>query len=104
VQAAAFLARLFSTQNIKCALIVAPKTFITHWMRELKVVGLSHKTKEYVSLLGGFFSASINYLIGLISDSRNRNTNYGFCLLIMFPHLLFLVDVNATYAVIWILL
>jgi SNF2 family DNA or RNA helicase len=46
VQVAAFLAGLFSTQNIKCALIVAPKTLITHWVKELKVVGLSRKTKE----------------------------------------------------------
>ncbi|KAG0625186.1 hypothetical protein M758_2G034400 [Ceratodon purpureus] len=47
MQVAAFLAGLFRTRNIKCALIVAPKTLIAHWVKELKVVGLSRKTKDY---------------------------------------------------------
>lgn len=47
MQVAAFLAGLFCTQNIKCALIVAPKTLIAHWVKELKVVGLSRKTQDY---------------------------------------------------------
>ncbi|XP_024394535.1 SNF2 domain-containing protein ENL1 isoform X1 [Physcomitrium patens] len=47
MQVAAFLAGLFCTQNIKCALIVAPKTLIAHWVKELKVVGLSRKTYDY---------------------------------------------------------
>ncbi|XP_024362916.1 SNF2 domain-containing protein ENL1 isoform X1 [Physcomitrium patens] len=47
LQVASFLAGLFCTQNIKCALIVAPKTLIAHWVKELKVVGLSRKTQDY---------------------------------------------------------
>ena len=46
LQVAAFLAGLFRARNIKCALIVAPKTLIAHWVKELKVVGLSRKTNE----------------------------------------------------------
>lgn len=47
MQVASFLAGLFCTKNIKCALIVAPKTLIAHWVKELKVVGLSRKTQDY---------------------------------------------------------
>ncbi|KAG0612288.1 hypothetical protein M758_6G015500 [Ceratodon purpureus] len=47
MQVASFLAGLFCTQNIKCALIVAPKTLIAHWVKELKVVGLARKTQDY---------------------------------------------------------
>lgn len=45
-QMASFLAGLFSSRLIKRAMIVAPKTLIPHWIKELTVVGLSDKIKE----------------------------------------------------------
>jgi hypothetical protein len=35
-----------------------------------------------------------SFHFGSISDSRNGNSNYGFCLLLMLPHFLSLVDIN----------
>ncbi|KAF9681810.1 hypothetical protein SADUNF_Sadunf05G0041300 [Salix dunnii] len=42
-----FLAGLFHSKLIKRALVVAPKTLLSHWIKELSVVGLSAKTREY---------------------------------------------------------
>ncbi|XP_077213472.1 chromatin remodeling 24 [Tasmannia lanceolata] len=47
MQVAAFLAGLFDSCLIKRVLIVAPKTLLAHWIKELSVVGLSEKTREY---------------------------------------------------------
>ncbi|XXG39393.1 hypothetical protein AAC387_Pa01g0359 [Persea americana] len=47
MQISAFLAGLFHSNLIKRALIVAPKTLLAHWIKELSVVGLSEKTREY---------------------------------------------------------
>uniref|UniRef100_A0A6N2KVJ2 Helicase C-terminal domain-containing protein n=1 Tax=Salix viminalis TaxID=40686 RepID=A0A6N2KVJ2_SALVM len=38
---------LFHSKLIKRALVVAPKTLLSHWIKELSVVGLSAKTREY---------------------------------------------------------
>lgn len=46
VQICGFLAGLFSSRLIKRALIVAPKTLLPHWIKELSIVGLSDKTRE----------------------------------------------------------
>ncbi|BBN00514.1 DNA excision repair protein ERCC-6-like [Marchantia polymorpha subsp. ruderalis] len=46
-QIASFLAGLFSSKLIKTAMIVAPKTLISHWTRELSEVGLSRKTFNF---------------------------------------------------------
>lgn len=46
VQVSAFLAGLFQSRLIKRVLVVAPKTLLGHWMKELNVVGLSEKIKE----------------------------------------------------------
>jgi hypothetical protein len=35
-----------------------------------------------------------SFHFGFVSDSRNGNSNYGFCLLLLLSHLLSLVDVN----------
>uniref|UniRef100_A0A453NBJ6 Helicase ATP-binding domain-containing protein n=1 Tax=Aegilops tauschii subsp. strangulata TaxID=200361 RepID=A0A453NBJ6_AEGTS len=43
----AFLAGLFHSGLIRRALVVAPKTVLTHWIKELSVVGLSHMICEY---------------------------------------------------------
>lgn len=47
MQICGFLAGLFRSNLIKRALIVAPKTLLPHWIKELSVVGLSEKTREY---------------------------------------------------------
>ena len=50
VQVSAFLAGLFLSRLIKRVLIVAPKTLHAHWTKELSVVGLKHKIREYRTL------------------------------------------------------
>ncbi|KAK4772718.1 hypothetical protein SAY86_014493 [Trapa natans] len=47
MQICGFLAGLFHSRLIKRVLIVAPKTLLSHWIKELSAVGLSKKTKEY---------------------------------------------------------
>ena len=45
-QMSSFVAGLFHSHLIERVLIVAPKTLLSHWARELSVVGLAEKTKE----------------------------------------------------------
>ena len=45
-QISGYLAGLFNSHLIKRVMIVAPKTLIPHWMKELSVVGLSQKIRE----------------------------------------------------------
>ncbi|XP_015573004.2 protein CHROMATIN REMODELING 24 [Ricinus communis] len=47
MQICGFLAGLFHSRLIKRALVVAPKTLLAHWIKELAAVGLSRKTREY---------------------------------------------------------
>ncbi|KAL5993086.1 hypothetical protein ACLOJK_014007 [Asimina triloba] len=47
MQISAFLAGLFHSGLMKRALIVAPKTLLAHWIKELTAVGLSEKIREY---------------------------------------------------------
>ncbi|XP_074307947.1 protein CHROMATIN REMODELING 24 isoform X2 [Silene latifolia] len=47
MQIAGYLAGMFHSRLIKRAMIVAPKTLIPHWIKELSVVGLSKMIKEY---------------------------------------------------------
>ncbi|XP_047165048.1 protein CHROMATIN REMODELING 24 isoform X1 [Vigna umbellata] len=47
MQICGFLAGLFHSRLIRRALVVAPKTLLPHWIKELSVVGLSEKTREY---------------------------------------------------------
>ncbi|KAG2537572.1 hypothetical protein PVAP13_9NG309000 [Panicum virgatum] len=47
MQVSAFLAGLFLSRLIKRVLIVAPKTLHAHWTKELSVVGLKHKIRDY---------------------------------------------------------
>ncbi|GLC44458.1 hypothetical protein PLESTM_001599400 [Pleodorina starrii] len=47
MQCSAFLAGLFSSQLIRRAIIIAPKTLIPHWIRELGVCGLRNLTCEF---------------------------------------------------------
>lgn len=48
LQVSAYLAGLFHSELINRALIVAPKTLTAHWMKELTVVGLAEKIREWV--------------------------------------------------------
>ncbi|XP_010911175.1 SNF2 domain-containing protein ENL1 [Elaeis guineensis] len=47
MQVSAFLAGLFHSYLIKRALLVAPKTLLGHWIKELSVVGLGEKIRDY---------------------------------------------------------
>lgn len=47
MQVSAFLAGLFHCGLIRRVLVVAPKTLLTHWIKELTVVGLSHMICDY---------------------------------------------------------
>ncbi|XP_020589858.1 protein CHROMATIN REMODELING 24 [Phalaenopsis equestris] len=47
MQISAFLAGLFHSSLINRVLVVAPKTLLSHWMKELSVVGLSSRIREY---------------------------------------------------------
>ncbi|KAI9114419.1 hypothetical protein K1719_014647 [Acacia pycnantha] len=44
-QICTFLAGLFNPLSIKRVLVVAPKTLLPHWIKELSAVGLSEKTR-----------------------------------------------------------
>lgn len=45
-QICGFLAGLFHSRLIKRVLVVAPKTLLPHWIKELSAVDLSQKTRE----------------------------------------------------------
>eukprot|EP00884_Botryococcus_braunii_P020558 jgi/Botrbrau1/7186/Bobra.0300s0016.1 len=47
MQCAAFLAGGFKTGALRAALIVAPKTLLAHWVKELAACGLGYATREY---------------------------------------------------------
>ncbi|KAL5704507.1 DNA helicase [Ranunculus cassubicifolius] len=47
MQMCSFIAGLFHSRLIKRVLVVAPKTLLSHWIKELTVVGLSAKIREY---------------------------------------------------------
>lgn len=47
MQICSFLAGLFHSCLIKRVMIVAPKTLLSHWIKELSFVGLSDKIREY---------------------------------------------------------
>ncbi|CAO2044362.1 unnamed protein product [Urochloa humidicola] len=47
MQVSAFLAGLFHSRLIKRVIIVAPKTLLAHWTKELSVVGLKQKIRDY---------------------------------------------------------
>ncbi|XP_062227278.1 SNF2 domain-containing protein ENL1 [Phragmites australis] len=47
MQVSAFLAGLFHSRLVKRVLVVAPKTLLAHWTKELLVVGLKEKIRDY---------------------------------------------------------
>ncbi|KAK6259126.1 hypothetical protein SCA6_013600 [Theobroma cacao] len=63
MQICGFLAGLFHSKLIKRALIVAPKTLLSHWIKELSVVGLSQKTREYFATSAKTRQYELQYIL-----------------------------------------
>ncbi|XVF14803.1 hypothetical protein REPUB_Repub09cG0092800 [Reevesia pubescens] len=63
MQICGFLAGLFHSKLIKRALIVAPKTLLSHWIKELSVVGLSRKTREYFAASAKTRQYELQYIL-----------------------------------------
>ncbi|KAK3009783.1 hypothetical protein RJ639_015403, partial [Escallonia herrerae] len=63
MQICGFLAGLFNSFLIKRALIVAPKTLLPHWIKELTAVGLSEKTREYFGACAKARQYELQYVI-----------------------------------------
>lgn len=63
MQICGFLAGLFYSRLIKRVLVVAPKTLLPHWIKELSVVGLSEKTREYYGTSAKLRQYELNYIL-----------------------------------------
>ncbi|KAK2993462.1 hypothetical protein RJ640_005156 [Escallonia rubra] len=63
MQICGFIAGLFNSFLIKRALIVAPKTLLPHWIKELTAVGLSEKTREYFGACAKARQYELQYVI-----------------------------------------
>ncbi|XP_071714729.1 protein CHROMATIN REMODELING 24-like [Rutidosis leptorrhynchoides] len=63
MQICGFLAGLFHSRLIKRVLVVAPKTLLPHWMKELGVVGLSRKTREYFGTCAKAREYELQYIL-----------------------------------------
>ncbi|KAG6604310.1 Protein CHROMATIN REMODELING 24, partial [Cucurbita argyrosperma subsp. sororia] len=63
MQICGFLAGLFYSRLIKRVLVVAPKTLLPHWIKELAVVGLSEKTREYYGTSAKLRQYELNYIL-----------------------------------------
>ncbi|KAH7520927.1 hypothetical protein FEM48_Zijuj08G0197600 [Ziziphus jujuba var. spinosa] len=63
MQICGFLAGLFHSRLIKRALIVAPKTLLDHWLKELSAVGLSEKTREYFGTSAKLRQYELQYIL-----------------------------------------
>lgn len=63
MQICGFLAGLFHSNLIKRALIVAPKTLLSHWIKELSIVGLSEKTREYYGTCAKARQYELQYIL-----------------------------------------
>ncbi|CAM8901164.1 unnamed protein product [Rhodiola kirilowii] len=63
MQICGFLAGLFTSRLIKRVLIVAPKTLLPHWLKELSVVGLSQKTRDYFGTCSKAREYELQYIL-----------------------------------------
>lgn len=63
MQICGFLAGLFQSSLIKRVLVVAPKTLLPHWIKELSAVGLSEKTKEYFGTCAKARQYELQYIL-----------------------------------------
>ncbi|XP_010270309.1 PREDICTED: protein CHROMATIN REMODELING 24 isoform X2 [Nelumbo nucifera] len=63
MQMCSFLAGLFHSGLIRRALIVAPKTLLSHWIKELSAVGLSEKTRDYFGACAKLREYELQYIL-----------------------------------------
>ncbi|XP_050895402.1 protein CHROMATIN REMODELING 24 isoform X2 [Lathyrus oleraceus] len=63
MQICGFIAGLFHSRLIRRVLVVAPKTLLPHWIKELSVVGLSEKTKEYFGTCAKAREYELQYIL-----------------------------------------
>ncbi|XP_058731078.1 protein CHROMATIN REMODELING 24-like isoform X2 [Vicia villosa] len=63
MQICGFIAGLFHSRLIRRVLVVAPKTLLPHWIKELTVVGLSEKTKEYFGTCAKAREYELQYIL-----------------------------------------
>ncbi|KAI4345067.1 hypothetical protein L6164_012234 [Bauhinia variegata] len=63
MQICGFLAGLFHSNLIRRALVVAPKTLLPHWIKELSAVGLSEKTREFYGTSIKSREYELNYIL-----------------------------------------
>ncbi|KAG6717084.1 hypothetical protein I3842_04G080000 [Carya illinoinensis] len=63
MQICGFLAGLFQSRLIKRAMVVAPKTLIPHWIKELSAVGLSEKIREYYGTCAKARQYELQYIL-----------------------------------------
>ncbi|KAM7277023.1 hypothetical protein ACFE04_018889 [Oxalis oulophora] len=63
MQICGFLAGLYHSRLVKRVMIVAPKTLLPHWLKELSVVGLSKKTREYFGTCAKARQYELNYVL-----------------------------------------
>ncbi|XP_059653836.1 protein CHROMATIN REMODELING 24 [Cornus florida] len=63
MQICGFLAGLFHSHLTKRVLVVAPKTLLPHWIKELSAVGLSEKTREYFGTCAKARQYELQYIL-----------------------------------------
>ncbi|CAI8619164.1 unnamed protein product [Vicia faba] len=63
MQICGFIAGLFHSRLIRRVLVVAPKTLLPHWIKELTVVGLSENTKEYFGTCAKAREYELQYIL-----------------------------------------
>ncbi|KAG5627637.1 hypothetical protein H5410_012855 [Solanum commersonii] len=63
MQICGYLAGLFYSKLIKRVLIVAPKTLLPHWIKELTAVGLSQKIREYFATSAKLRNYELQYVL-----------------------------------------
>ncbi|XP_060217469.1 protein CHROMATIN REMODELING 24 isoform X1 [Lycium barbarum] len=63
MQICGYLAGLFYSKLIKRVLIVAPKTLLPHWIKELTAVGLSQNIREYFATSAKLRNYELQYVL-----------------------------------------
>ncbi|KAK9292143.1 hypothetical protein L1049_020102 [Liquidambar formosana] len=84
MQICGFLVGLFNSHLIKRVLIVAPKTLLPHWIKELSAVGLSEKTREYFGTCAKARQYELQYILqdkGVLLTTYDivRNNSKSLC-------------------------
>lgn len=63
MQICGYIAGLFYSKLIRRVLIVAPKTLLPHWIKELTAVGLSQKIREYFATSAKLRNYELQYVL-----------------------------------------